>query len=74
MLLAEKQKQPQQGPQSEVQRMNCAGQACPERAQCRRYCVNVGAEWKVGTGHWGSFDIERKARGGECPSFKRIIG
>ena len=58
---------------AELAKANCAGQACEDRERCRRYRVRVDAGWHSGTGRWASFDIERLARGGECPSFKRFI-
>jgi hypothetical protein len=58
---------------SDVVKANCAGQGCPESAQCRRFRVRIGADWKVWTGAWGSFDLERAAFGGECPNWVRYI-
>jgi hypothetical protein len=58
---------------SDVVKANCAGQGCPESAQCRRFRVCIGADWKAGTGLWASFDLERAERGGECPNWVRYI-
>lgn len=65
--------------QFEFTRANCAGQGCTERMQCRRYRVRLEpqheAGWeRAGTGEWISADLERKAKGGECPVFRKFIG
>lgn len=59
--------------QSDIAKANCAGQGCEDRGSCRRYQVNIGDEWRVSTGQWASFDVER-AMTGECKSFVRWIG
>lgn len=51
--------------------LNCAGQACPERKDCRRYVVRVNSpecsrEYQYGA--WASFDLERQEFG-DCKSF-----
>jgi hypothetical protein len=51
--------------------LNCAGQACPERKDCRRFVVRVNVphcsrEWPYG--EWASFDLERSILGA-CANF-----
>ena len=51
--------------------VNCAGQGCPEREDCRRYRVTVNVpacSRDYPYGEWASFDIER-AWSGDCKSF-----
>lgn len=59
--------------QESITKANCAGQGCPERMQCRRFRVRIGERWQETTGQWASFDLARKAVGGECPNFVRYI-
>ena len=58
--------------QDGVGRLNCAGQSCPERKECRRFVTRIegghGEEHKHG--RWGSFDIERLQQG-KCLAFVR---
>jgi len=67
-----------ESPAARLARLNCAGQGCAEREQCRRYVARVasgkyvaanGYEHKTYT--WASFDLER-ARFGDCAAFVRI--
>lgn len=58
----------------DVAKLNCAGQGCSEREYCRRFRVRIGGGWQVGTGQWGSFDLERAAHADECRSFVRWHG
>lgn len=53
--------------------LNCAGQGCPERADCRRFVVRVNApecSREHPYGDWASFDLERTALG-SCPNFTK---
>lgn len=59
--------------QADITKANCAGQGCPESAQCRRFRVRIGADWRVTTGLWASFDLQRAEAGGECVNFVRYI-
>jgi hypothetical protein len=50
--------------QTSLGRLNCAGQLCPERSQCRRYRVlipSLDSDRDRPHGEWASFDLERVA-------------
>lgn len=54
--------------------LNCAGQGCQERDQCRRYRVRVNSPACTKEhpfGEWGSFDVER-SRFGDCRQFVKF--
>lgn len=56
---------------SELTRLNCAGQGCAERNECRRYRIRLARKDQVGDVRlydWASFDIERSVYG-DCLSF-----
>jgi hypothetical protein len=51
--------------------LNCAGQGCTERKDCRRFVVRVNVPQcsrEFPYGEWGSFDIERQVLG-DCKQF-----
>lgn len=51
---------------TDLSRLNCAGQSCEKRNECRRYRIRLpraGAEPKIFD--WASFDVEQE-RLGEC--------
>lgn len=63
--------------QLETGRMNCAGQGCRDREGCRRYRVMIharGADREHPHGAWGSFDVEKRRMGGDCPAFVQYRG
>lgn len=69
---------PTESPAARLARLNCAGQGCPERDECRRYATRVasgkfvaanGYEHKTFT--WASFDLERQKLG-TCASLIRV--
>ena len=54
----------------ELGRLNCAGQGCEQRMECRRYRIRLP---RIGEGpeklfDWGSFDIEKLWFVGDCPA------
>lgn len=54
--------------------LNCAGQGCGERKECRRYMAMVyvkdcSREYPYGA--WASYDIDRQ-RFGDCHGFVRF--
>lgn len=54
--------------------LNCAGQGCDERKECRRYVVTVNVpecSSEHPYGAWASFDIERRVFG-DCRHFVRF--
>lgn len=55
---------------SKIHNVNCAGQFCPERDDCKRYVKRVAGRVKVDDKdvmhhEWASFDLERE-RTGSC--------
>ena len=61
---------------SDLSRVNCAGQGCPERDDCKRYRLRLATELNgVAAAErpfvWGSFDLERLWFG-DCPAFVRF--
>lgn len=54
--------------------LNCAGQHCPERKDCRRYAVRVNVPECTREhpyGAWASFDLERLLFG-DCKQFVKL--
>jgi len=57
----------------ELGRLNCAGQFCDEREECRRYRIRLAKpESEPKVFEWASFDLERLLIVGECPVFVKF--
>ena len=47
---------------------NCTGQECRDRDNCLRYLRPASELGQV----WASFDLERKAKEGDCPALEPV--
>ena len=61
---------------SDLNRVNCSGQGCLERDDCKRYRLRLWTDVEgVAAADrpfvWASFDLERLVFG-DCPSFVRF--